>query len=612
MAAVLLLMMPYLANAVTPGGSSSVLVITQTVTGPTEGVVSSVSARQGTPQNAKSAMTLDVGGRKLSSTSGIPEMAVVNYGTAMTRSQLTQAAKNHIVGLAYPSAPGAEDALVAGLKTYMQAMSASAVAFTFNQKVKIAGDAAPKYLIWSLLLQRGQDPAFPNPQVIDQVPTILQVTYTPRNVAAGLPSSWAYPNAGTLQWRKLDSAYSPITGWSIVDVAGAYDQPQDLSGAAVDKDWGLKCLVNRASSATCPTGINVIDLMDQVGAGYAMLDYGRTLQPVYDSVETPPGSGQYQQVAHVSLSVDTRELNTAGCASGTFTNKGTYGFQLRSQVDRYAVLGDGSYRQLNSFAGNNLSPTAPFDVTKSGLTNATIANLNDKIIDISTPSNPLLLASSIPNLLNLAPITVVSTAAPTQVIGVYYYGDCGRSFGITAQCDANGNIQMRLGISGQVPNCAWGTGFYQAQAYSLKVGVPVTSHTTSLEYAGSFAWSYDGDHAITFKHTDDLSSLGSGAPLSMSIFAAQMFFPNQGYFVKQNFPSGGPLDFYFEKGVCAGGTVGGDAIFTSDADGYGTLATQCFKPDPMGTFYGCLLASGGSSCDWYRVVSNKAWIPSQN
>ena len=76
-----------------------------------------------------------------------------------------------------------------------------------------------------------------------------------------------------------------------------------------------------------------------------------------------------------------------------------YGFHLRGQTDRYAVLINGGYDQIGSFESQTLSPTKSFEVTKSGLTEATAETLADKLVDVNNPSGRLVVASSIPNLI---------------------------------------------------------------------------------------------------------------------------------------------------------------------------------------------------------------------
>lgn len=598
------------AIAFAPGGAENSLVITQSVTGPTEGVVSSVAARRGSSKANGTALTMDIGATKLDTTSGVPQLAVTDYGTAMTRSQISTQAKLLMVGSNYPSAPGAVSPLTTSLQSYMAANNVSLVTFNFNQKIFVAGDTAPKYLVWSLIMRSGQRPSFPNPKIVDTLPTILQVNYIPKNVTKGLPAAWSYPNAGMLQWRKLDATYNPISAWTTVDVNGAYDEPEDLTGAAVDKDWGIKCLAKRGALPTCPSAVNVSDLMDQVGAGYALLDYGRMLQPVYDDVETPPGSGQFVQVARAAVSVDVRELNLSSCSNGTFRNQGTYGFELNNRVDRYGIWDDGRYKLLNSFQSKTLSATTPFNVSKIGVAGASVASLNDKVVNPSDPTGALLIAGSIPNLLNLAPITVVSAAQPTRAIGSYYYGSCGRSFGVEAQCDANGNVLLKFGVSAEVAGCAFGTNFYQEQNYTLTQGTPTDWQLSRLDYAGNFIWRYDGDHSIVFQRVNTVTPSAYLAPPGLSIFSSQLFYPNQGYVVNQNFPTGGPLDFYFEKGTCPGGSVGGEQIFAVNTDGYADLAMQCFTPDPTGTYSGCSMATGGV-CSSYSAIGQKSWVPAQ-
>ena len=88
--------LPGPAAAVAPASGGGALAITQSVTGPTEGVVSTLAARQGSPQSTRAALTLDIGGRQIADTGAIPQLAVRDYGTSMPRSQLLAGAKAHL------------------------------------------------------------------------------------------------------------------------------------------------------------------------------------------------------------------------------------------------------------------------------------------------------------------------------------------------------------------------------------------------------------------------------------------------------------------------------------------------------------------------------------
>jgi hypothetical protein len=584
--------------------ASDTFAITQTVTGPTEGVVSSLVVREGASLNTGG---MPGAAAKSSAAKGLPQLPVQDYGATRTRSRLLAEAKSFIVG-DYPKAPGVSLAFVSSLRSFMAAKGVSSVAFNFNQKVSILGDAAPSYLVWSIVVDMGHIPRVADPRIVDKAPHILQVTYTPKATNKGLSSNRPNPNAGVLQWRKLDTTFMPMTEWTRVDVSGAYDDV----GEGGDKDQGVKCLANREASPSCPTVTNVADLIKQTGAGQAVLDYSRAVQLVYQSVEDPPLSGKFQQTPRVGISVDYREWIPSSCGDGRYINRGTYGVELRNLVNRYVIEADGTNQQIDSFEISTLSPTGSFDVTKKGRLAAT--SLTDKVVDIKNPSGDLLPVSLLPNLVNLAPvITQPTSAGNTVVFGDYYYGDCGRAFGVVAQCQDNGDIRLIFGVSSAVPHCSpRESSFSQSQTYTLRKGKPIANQTTTVEEAGSFLWSYDGDRKVLFRHGDWASGGDQGGRPGMSLFASQVFFPNKGFYIRRNFPSGGPVDFYFEGKACPAGTVPGDRIFPHSSFWFDSYGDRCLRLDPKGALAGaCVTLEEQRQCPRYSDAGPKVWAPTQ-
>jgi hypothetical protein len=185
----------------------------------------------------------------------------------------------------------------------------------------------------------------------------------------------------------------------------------------VDPDALLKCLVNRASSAACPAGYpDIHGLIDQTGASGAMLDYVRTLKPLYDSVETPPGSGVFEQSARVSMQIDRRTVEFSGCGNIRYANAGAYGFALQEATDRFHVSAEGTYSQVNRFTNTRLSPTQTYS-KEMGLPRSAYATLSSHIISPAENDSTLVPVSAIPNLLSIAPITVSGSQSNLMASG---------------------------------------------------------------------------------------------------------------------------------------------------------------------------------------------------
>jgi|GEM_PF-2749133 len=593
---------------------ASTLTVTQSVDSAAKGLASVIVAREGGLQNGNGNgdPMFDIGGRKITDTRFIPRIEVKDYGNTKLREQLLADAKAFTIG-GQPGEPGVLLPFIAALQAYAEANNIVELVFNFNQKVSLRGDPAFKYLVWTAVLRQGRIPRFPEPQLLDAAPAVLQIIYTPQLVVKGLPRGLSYPNAGTLRWRKLDASLMPLTEWARIGVSAAYDMPSDIMDAPVDNDVGVKCLANRAAIPTCPKADNVADLLKKAQAGYAILDYGRALQPVYDTVQ-PDRRSDPERVLRVAMSVDYREWVPGGCAGGTFINRGSYGVVLNNPIDRYYIWGNGTFQRIDTFTSQVMASTTSFDVKKTDIRGETPATLAEKIVNVAKPSAPLLLTSKVPNIVKLAPITATSSATGnTLVIADYFYAHCGRAFGATASCDADGNVQLTFGVSSSVSYCGpRDNKFYQSQTYTLHKGTPLQKQTTVLEYANSFSWSYDGDRTVLFSRGDWLGNDDPGTRIGMSLFASELFFPSAGYYLQQNFPSGGPINFYFEGQVCPEGSIEGDRIFPPDSFWHDNYVDKCIQKDPKGPIAGeCNETDDRIECPHYRIVGTKIWGPTR-
>ncbi len=385
------------------------LVVTQTVTGPESGAVSSIEARQGSYVFSGTASAVSRGFEPVPNAASIASIGVFDYGSGRTRSQLLAEARVRVLAQV--------PALVQALRTYAASTGAATAAFNLDQRVRIAGSARPSHLVWTMVIDAGGRAFYGNPRLHDEHPLLLYALYTPKSVAQGLPASWAYPDAGALKYQLVDQRMEPQTAFTVVDTGGAFDEPGDLSGGPVDPDALLKCLVDRASSPGCPAGYpDVRGLIDQSGASGAMLDYVRTLKPLYDSVETPPGSGEFEHSARVSLQIDSRKVELSGCGNIRYTNQGAYGFALQEATDRFYVSAEGTYAQVNRFTQTRLSPTQSYS-KQTSVPRSAYATLAQYIISPAEQDSSLLAVSEVPNLVSLAPLSVSGNQSDVTASG---------------------------------------------------------------------------------------------------------------------------------------------------------------------------------------------------
>jgi len=292
------------------------------------------------------------------------------------------------------------NSVVGQLKSQLKSSQASSAIFQYDQEVQVYGQPStpPPHLVWTVYVDSGGRVFYGDPIVIPGEPTYIYAIYTPLNVASGLPTGWAYPNAGTLRYQIMKSKdNSLVQDWVTINVNGAYDDPIQTvnSGAQVDPDAGLKCLVNKASGG-CTTGYtDIVTLLGQTGAVATVLDYTRQLQPTMQSNADGTVSPKS------ALSYDQRNWSWNTC---TYQNVGSLGMELNAQTDRYLVMPTGKYSQMGNASQKAQAPTQPFNISANvspGYVNA----LPAYVFDAVTTGNPIVQAGSLPNIVNLAPVT---------------------------------------------------------------------------------------------------------------------------------------------------------------------------------------------------------------
>lgn len=232
---------------------------------------------------------------------------------------------------------------------YMQTAGAATAILNFQQQVMVQGNSQPMYLVWQLIVDGSGRPRYGDAQLIPSVPNFVYADYTSKAVAAALPPSFAYPQAGTVQWQQVNQQMAPVTAMQTINVNGAFDAPTADATASVypagctqsggqvscDPDYGLKCLIDHTSdpySAASPNPANPSDtgcpavpingysdfksLMNANGASAGFVDYVQSLAPQYTT--STDSSGNTIQTALVDVSVDTRTWSGGGYSNCPF------------------------------------------------------------------------------------------------------------------------------------------------------------------------------------------------------------------------------------------------------------------------------------------------------
>ena len=170
------------------------------------------------------------------------------------------------------------------------------------------------------------------------VVAVLYVRYSQAHVYKGLPEEWNLQDAGKVTWQLFqmdlsssDSGFTPVGSPTTFDTDGTYDEPQwrwnaDTNTAdppPPDMDGGVRKLAQWSQKHA-----------DGLNAKIILMDYGRTVQPVWK--ESEDGTLTAEELA---VNVDQREVKISTCDEQTvdYINRGTYGAMLNTPRDYYFV-----------------------------------------------------------------------------------------------------------------------------------------------------------------------------------------------------------------------------------------------------------------------------------
>lgn len=375
------------------------LAVYQRVGLPSDGYTNNLSARAGTLRVVGGALTIS--GRAMTLPSAIVgSLPYIPSTTPLRKQSDWISTANYWFPFQY------HNILKPGILPYMRDNGYTTAIFDYGQRVQVDATPVPriKWLSWRVVIDSSGRERYSDAKLLDEAPQALYVSYTPKAVTDGLPPGFAYPDAGTIKWHMTDTSGVAITSSVTIDVNGVYDEPFALAEAAppypagcvldtgdnqvsCDVDFGLKCLINKLSDPACPTGHkDVRELMDDTAPAYAVVDYARKVQPVYEDVDN--GDGTFTSVAKTSVSIDTRNWVTGrpfffiSPSGGTrFSETGTFGYELLLQTDRYRVEADYSRRSLGAQQSVVMSPAQTFSKTVTPPAGARCADYSYNIID---------------------------------------------------------------------------------------------------------------------------------------------------------------------------------------------------------------------------------------
>lgn len=357
------------------------------------------------------------------------------------------------------------------LKVWMTTNNYKAGSFIYEQELIPSGVNRPMRLVWQLAVADGGRILFGSPRVIDGEPTYIYITYTPKAVAEGLPSNWAFADAGILKWQLRKRDGTPQTDWININTYGAYDEPI-INGS--DPNFGVNCLADKGSGTNCPSAYtDAKSLISSTSSNGAIIDYTRALKPQYKALSDGT------QQPNMAISFDTRTLtHNNSCTNGTFRTAGRYGLTLVNTFDRYVVDEKSTTPNLvKRTTANSFSPTQGFDFNQ--VTALSISQIQGLVINPFAPTSPLISSGSVPGVQYIAPVYETGDSGQTKIYVTYggQTGLCDPSFPVIysgqtcIKSDAEGGCIES--ISTTIQRC--GGYFWWGTNYTL--GIDRTSNT---------------------------------------------------------------------------------------------------------------------------------------
>lgn len=258
-----------------------------------------------------------------------------------------------------------------GVRAYLQARGVSMAYFSYYQEVEVAtatGPARRKGVMWSGTVDLSGRALYGDPRLVDAEPVFLDIHYYPLATGDGVLASEGYENAGKLVWRILNRKLEPMSGSTVIDVSGAYDEPVEETG-----DYGaVSCFIDKrhpSCNKAVPSAVpDAASIANSVGASGIFGFYAQAAQ-----LEYVEDGGEY--VPQLAVSYDTRELNCTALKEDVSVGKvvtfnGTlyfatlagsfYEYALMDRISRTDVVAPTTYSRealLTYLAAANLNPS---------------------------------------------------------------------------------------------------------------------------------------------------------------------------------------------------------------------------------------------------------------
>lgn len=307
--------------------------------------------------------------------------------------------------------------------------------FTQDVNLKTAQGVKKKSVAFNAVIYADGRATYGMPKVVDPDIVILDAKYVSLRTASELPATWTYKDGGKLMYRLLNSKYDEIAPWSVIDVNGGFDVPEEEGSP----EQMANCIADRRYEG-CPQGLpDMKGIFDSVGATFGMLTYVNSIEPVYDPV---PGS-EDEVVPQMGVEISKRYLS---CSA--YVNEGYFGYNVQMTAQQYLVEpipGLTKVSQIGSKEQIATSNTEPFQksVQKSALAGIAPESVfinpqpgNDALMSVYDPTAKGLVTS-------IAPVT--RTGNESGLSASSFSGN----IPVTMSTSATGGKQFVIGWAGQ-------------------------------------------------------------------------------------------------------------------------------------------------------------------
>lgn len=260
--------------------------------------------------------------------------------------------------------------------------------------------------------------------------TSVHATYFSKAVTPGLSQSFGYPEGGHLKMYQVDAHGTQIGNSMTYDVAGAYDvvvnDAADITSddkvtaaaACVANNKGAGCTSQQAQYP------DVLSLIDSSGATMGVLDYIKSIAPVYVTVGTSSDGSSADTIMDWQLYEQSRTLVYPQCGYAVYSNQGYYQIRLEAAANRYMVSSKGDVALTSTASSNYLQDPVSFSLQGLLAPESAASQAAAMLLNPMSDGASSLQISSTPGVKQLADISVQGSPPSSMYYAIDDNNNC--------------------------------------------------------------------------------------------------------------------------------------------------------------------------------------------